>query len=54
MKNIPPSLLELSAVLSVVADLRRMVEEMVGSGIVVLFVTAHLSAKRNVRFLLKT
>jgi len=54
MKNVPPSLLELSAVLSVVADLKRTAEEMVGSGIVVLFVTTRLFAKQDIQFLLKT
>ena len=33
MKNIPPSLVGLSAAQSAVADLKRMAEEMVGKGI---------------------
>ena len=48
MKNIPPSLLELSAILPVVTDLRRMVTYMVSSGIVVLLITTHLFAKQDV------
>ena len=54
MKNIPPFLLGLSAVLSVVADLKRTAVSVVGNDTIARCANDHLFAKKENQFLLKT